>query len=485
VRSIADPSLITAHRVVLTGLLPGTTYRYRARSASASAALTTSAESTFTTAPAGSGPDIATLFVRGVTGATASIAWDTTTGMAAQVEYGTTTNYGSFTLLKIFTTPAQNMVVDGLRADTTYHFRVKAWDGDGFLGASTDATFTTAPAGAATLIGDQTIQSDRFTLAAGQAAAYQFVASQSGQASVIRLYVDAGSTSPVIRVALYSDRDGTPGTILTQGSAPGLGAAGWVEVNIPPLAVLESSRYWVAVLSPLGAGSANLRQAAIGGSSVIAGQSALAAFPQTWTTGVAAARAPLSVSVQQVPPAITLTGPDDASVVTGRVPLSAVVDDDVPLARVQFYVDGLPVGAAMVAVGPYAVTWDSTGLNPNVPHTISARATDVLGRFSSSRLVSVQVDNGPLISRVSMSAGLTSRSARINWVTDALSDAQVEYGPTLAYGSTTPIDVRPEWQHEMQLSGLLPGTLYHYRVRSRDANGGVALSADQVFFTAD
>jgi phosphodiesterase/alkaline phosphatase D-like protein len=107
----------------------------------------------------------------------------------------------------------------------------------------------------------------------------------------------------------------------------------------------------------------------------------------------------------------------------------------------------------------------------------------VLGRSSTSGFVSVQVDNGPVISGISFTPGLTPSSARVTWRTDALADGQVEFGPTLAYGASTPIDTRADWRHDMQLTGLLPATQYHYRVRSRDANAALAVSADQVFFT--
>ena len=33
--------------------------------------------------------------------------------------------------------------------------------------------------------------------------------------------------------------------------------------------------------------------------------------------------------------------------------------------------------------------------------------------------------------------------------------------------------------------GLAPGNVYHVRVRSRTATGGVAVSADEAFFTAE
>ena len=46
--------------------------------------------------------DVTSLSIPQVTGSTATIGWTTTTGMVGQVEYGTTSNYGLFTLLKVF-----------------------------------------------------------------------------------------------------------------------------------------------------------------------------------------------------------------------------------------------------------------------------------------------------------------------------------------------------------------------------------------------
>ena len=197
---------------------------------------------------------------------------------------------------------------------------------------------------------------------------------------------------------------------------------------------------------------------------------------------MAGAQSPLSLYVQQVPPAITLTGPAEGSLVTGQTQLSAVVDDDAPITRLQFFVDGLPVGAPLTSA-PYSMTWNSVGLNPALPHTLSARATDALGRSGVSGNVNVQVDNGPTISNVASSPGLTASSARITWVTDVPADGQVEYGLTTAYGLTTPVDPQPKLQHDMQLTGLGPDAAYHYRVRSRDAAGAQAVSAEAVFFT--
>jgi hypothetical protein len=161
-----------------------------------------------------------------------------------------------------------------------------------------------------------------------------------------------------------------------------------------------------------------------------------------------------------------------------------VVDDDAPLTRLQFYVDGVPVGAPLTAP-PYTATWDTADANPNLPHVVTARASDVLGRSGAARDVAVQVDNGPLISNVQVIRGLTASSARVSWSTDVLADAQVEFGPTVAYGLTTPTNPSMVWSHETQLTGLAPGTTYHYRVKSRNANGAAAVSPDATFFTPE
>jgi Purple acid Phosphatase, N-terminal domain/Bacterial Ig domain len=483
-RSSVDPVLVTSHRIVLTGLVPGTTYRYRARSVSSSGGQGISVEGVFVTTPAGSGPEVSSVKVLRATGTTVALGWTTGTGTAAQIEYGPTANYGSFTLLKVFAQPAQQMELTGLRPGSMYHFRVKSWDGGGFLGSSADVTFVTAHPGLATLVGDQTVQPERVMLPGGQAAAYQYDAAQSGQASVIRLYLDAGTSAPVVRVAIYADQEGAPGALLSQGSAPGL-SVGWTSITIPPVSLVEGSRYWISVLSPIGGGNLVIRDAGRGrGTSLLGLPSTLAAFPSAWIAGTTETRAPLSVYAQQVPPSVTLSGAQDGATVTGSVVLSAVVDDDAPIASVQFLVDDVAMGAPLTTA-PYMTVLDTAALNAAQPHMILARATDLLGRSAASGMLTVQVDNGPTIEGVVASRGLTASSARISWRTDSLADAQVEFGTTTAYGQTTLVDPRMARNHEMQVTGLVPGTTYHYRVRSRDAQGAVAVSSDRTFATPE
>jgi hypothetical protein len=88
----------------------------------------------------------------------------------------------------------------------------------------------------------------------------------------------------------------------------------------------------------------------------------------------------------------------------------------------------------------------------------------------------------PTISGVSAS-GITSSSATISWTTNEASDSQVEYGTTTAYGSSTALNSSRVTSHSQALNGLSAGALYHYRVKSRDAAGNLAVSGDNTFTT--
>jgi hypothetical protein len=89
----------------------------------------------------------------------------------------------------------------------------------------------------------------------------------------------------------------------------------------------------------------------------------------------------------------------------------------------------------------------------------------------------------PTISGVTAS-GITATSATISWTTNEASDSQVEYGTSISYGSSTALNGSLVLSHSQPLNSLTPSTLYHYRVRSRDAAGNPAVSGDFTFTTS-
>ena len=71
----------------------------------------------------------------------------------------------------------------------------------------------------------------------------------------------------------------------------------------------------------------------------------------------------------------------------------------------------------------------------------------------------------------------------ITWRTTEVADSQVEYGLTADYGLFSLVDQGPVETHAVTLSALQPRTLYHYRVRSVDPAGNLAVSSDATFTT--
>lgn len=73
--------------------------------------------------------------------------------------------------------------------------------------------------------------------------------------------------------------------------------------------------------------------------------------------------------------------------------------------------------------------------------------------------------------------------ATVAWTTDEASDSQVEYGTTASYGSSTTLASALVTSHSVTVTGLAASTLYHYRVKSRDAAGNLLTGSDQTFTT--
>jgi hypothetical protein len=93
------------------------------------------------------------------------------------------------------------------------------------------------------------------------------------------------------------------------------------------------------------------------------------------------------------------------------------------------------------------------------------------------------VDSTPPIISGVQAASITSTSAAIRWLTNEGSDSLVEFGTSTAYGRTSPLDPSLVTVHSRSLTGLDSDTIHHYRVRSRDAMGNLAISGDFTFQT--
>lgn len=73
-------------------------------------------------------------------------------------------------------------------------------------------------------------------------------------------------------------------------------------------------------------------------------------------------------------------------------------------------------------------------------------------------------------------------SVVIQWDTDVVATGQVEYGLGAGYGNLTEIEDLSYW-HSIEVTGLIEGTTYHYRIRAKNRKGNGTVSNDYTFTT--
>jgi chitodextrinase len=73
---------------------------------------------------------------------------------------------------------------------------------------------------------------------------------------------------------------------------------------------------------------------------------------------------------------------------------------------------------------------------------------------------------------------------QVSWSTNIAANSSIDYGTSSSYGASTPVDSTMVTNHQVPVSGLASGTLYHFRVRSTDAKSDLAVSSDMTFATA-
>jgi glucose/arabinose dehydrogenase len=102
-----------------------------------------------------------------------------------------------------------------------------------------------------------------------------------------------------------------------------------------------------------------------------------------------------------------------------------------------------------------------------------AQTHTVVANASGSYLATYQVrPGGPVISQVVARPG--PGRVTITWRTDVPADSQVQYGPTTAYGSATPLDRTLVTNHSVTITGLARKAQYRFQVLSRDAAGNLS-----------
>ncbi|MGA9772457.1 MAG: fibronectin type III domain-containing protein, partial [Blastocatellia bacterium] len=137
----------TGGTISSTGLYtaPNTAGSYVVNAASASSpSVKASAFVTVTGTPDTTPPVISSVTATNVTASGATINWTTNEPSDTQVEYGTTSSYGSLSTQNPTLVTSHSVAFAGLASGTLYHYRARSKDAAGNVARSSDFTFTTS-----------------------------------------------------------------------------------------------------------------------------------------------------------------------------------------------------------------------------------------------------------------------------------------------------------------------------------------------------
>ena len=439
-QSVGSGSASIAVSSTLTGLIPISTYHYRIKTTSGTN-IFTGEDATFTTLPLA--PDSVTGGVANVSSTTATIQGTLNpNGGAANrwFDYGASATYGSSTSLQSVgsgtTAVVVSSTVSGLGPNTLYHYRLSASNVSG-TASGVDQTFTTLPLPPAVISATNT------GISTNQISVRGTLNPNSGDTS---FRVDYGLTTS------YGNS--------TAPLAAGSGTSS-VTVNADVSGLQPNTLYHfrIAATNP-------------GGTTYGVDQTfKTLPLPPAVTTGTASAIGSITATIRG-----TINPNGDSTIV--RFEYGPTADY------------GITTGTLAIGSGTAVVTSTSsmTALQPNTTYHYRAKATNLGGTSYGLDQTFTTLPLAPIVTSGTASVtgpGTAAIAATVN-PNGGGTAGYFQYGTTTSYGNTTSTQdfgsSIGDIPTTVNLTGLQPNTLYHYRIAATNP-GGTTYGVDQTFKT--
>jgi chitodextrinase len=343
-----------------------------------------------------------------------------------------------------------------------------------------------AQPGGSLLLGSQTIQNSADNNSAGSAEAFKYTATASGSAGSLKFYVNTGSAATSIKVGIYSDNGGHPGTLLTSGSITAPAAAAWNTATLSPnVSLVSGTNYWIGFVGT--GGTLNYRDIGSGGCSESFATANITNLPATWTSGQAWPSCTLSAYVTSTAsapdtqaPTTSVTSPTDGSSLTGTQSITASAADNVGVTKVEWYLDGTLQTSDTTS--PYSFSWN-TATATNGSHQLTTKAYDSAGNVGSSAAVTVNVFNDNTAPAI---------PTDLNAVSGSITQAQLSWS---ASSDSVGVSGYHVWRNGTQVAtttdtsftdtNLTASTTYSYAVSAFDAAGNESAKSSPASVTTD
>tara|TARA_Y100000590_G_scaffold467781_1_gene647946 strand:+ start:2682 stop:4541 length:1860 start_codon:yes stop_codon:yes gene_type:complete len=93
------------------------------------------------------------------------------------------------------------------------------------------------------------------------------------------------------------------------------------------------------------------------------------------------------------PPIAVISHPLSGQTVSGTVAFTVMAQDDIGIASVEFFIDGSSTAVESTSTSTYTYNWNTTGLENNSQHTLSAQVTDTSNNTTLAQPIMVIVTN--------------------------------------------------------------------------------------------
>ena len=462
---IGVPSMVTSHSVTLSNLQPNTAYYFQVKSYDPSGNLATDNNGgqgyTFTTL---AGPTISDVSVTEATNNTATIAWQTNIDSDSYVVYSTSSDlsssqsYGSGSL-----TTDHQITLQNLTQGIKYYFYVKSTDGSGNIAY------------------DKNVVN-------GAVQYYTLTTTQDTTPPVISSISSSVSTSTAIiawKTDKLSDSSVSYGDTTSYGqTATSLTLTIDHSIKISNLTPNTTYHYQVASTDANGNSATSTDYTLttlylsvstqndttpptisnVATSTVSDTQATI-----TWTTNE------LSTS-QVVYGASTSYGSQTTKDTTPTYRHSVTISGLTKLTKYHYKVVSNDLSGNSASSTDYTFT---TTDQPGIVKTISQGGGVVFIEKPTK-----PDDTPPIISSIEVK-DITQTSVTIAWMTNEKADSFVKYGKTTDYGGTVGDPEESKTSHQIALTSLTPGSVYHFKIFGKDSYGNLGYSADKTFTTKE
>ncbi len=453
-------------------------------------------------------PLLSAVTATAVSATSAIVKWTTDQRSTSQVQFGTTSAYGSLSIANGALTTAHSITLIGLTPGTSYNCAAQSSNSEGLLAFSGNLVFTTPTTG-------PIISSVAATSITANTATISWTTDKPSSSQV-----SFGTGAGYGSVTPYDASPVTSHTVSLTGLTPGVTYNYAATSTIPagtttspnftfgtPAASLVISSVTSSVTSTSATISWNTdklasSQATYGTTLAYGSYSTyditLVTLHSVQLTGLTPGTT-YNYAVTSAVNGGSATSANFTFTTPGSVPvISAVTTTAITStsAVINWTTDRLSTSQSVygttTAYGSYS-TYDASpvtahgvtviGLTPGTTYNFAV--TSVApggGTANSGNFTFTTLTGAPVISLVTATA-ITGTTATISWTTDKASTSQVAYGTSTAYGYASAFDSSPVTLHSVTLSGLNPGTIYNYIVGSV-GSAGSTVSSNYLFSTS-